>query len=128
MNKNVRIILAVLTGWLLYGIVWNLVGFAFAALFDGFTIGEPLSDTVTLVIYLIASIPVSILSGFAGARVGTTHAGTAVKALAVVNLITGIIVQAAAWNMLPAWWHSLFLLFVVPATLYGGGLTASKSD
>ena len=128
MSKNVRIFLAVLVGWFLYGLVWNLVGLAFAALFPAFVIGEPLTDTVTLVIYLIASIPVSVLAGVAGARVGAAHAAKAVKVLAIVNLITGIIVQAAAWNSLPAWWHILFLLFVVPATLYGGSLVGSKTE
>ncbi len=129
MNKNVRIILAVLTGWLLYGIVWNLVGLALSSIFSGtFVLGEPLSDTTTLVVYLIASIPVSILAGFAAARVGVAHAGTAVKALAAVNLVTGIIVQASAWNLLPTWWHILFILFIVPATMYGGGLSRPKSS
>lgn len=129
MNKNVRIILAVVAGWLLYGIVWNLVAFGMSAVFsDTFVMGEPLSDTLVLVIYLALSIPVSVLAGFAAARIGLAHAGTAVKALAVVNLVTGIAVQAMSWNLLPAWWHILFLLFIVPATLYGGRLVSPSSD
>lgn len=127
MNKNVRIVLAVLVGWLLYGIVWNVIGMAMAALFsDTFVIGEPLTDTMVLIIYLVLSVPVSVLAGFGGARVGMAHADTAVKALAVVNLITGIVVQASAWNLLPAWWHIAFLVFIVPATLYGGRLVSAK--
>jgi len=128
MNKNVRIILAVLVGWLLYGIVWNVVGLAFAALFPAFVVGEPLTDMVTLIIYLIASVPVSILAGFAGARVGAAHAATAVKALAIVNLITGVAVEVMYWDLLPIWWHILFILFIVPATLYGGNLVKPKSN
>jgi len=128
MNKNVRVLLAVVAGWLLYGIVWNLVAFGMSAVFpDTFVIGEPLSDTLVLIIYLVLSIPVSVLSGFAAARIGLMHAGTAVKALTIVNLITGIAVQAMAWNLLPAWWHILFLLFIVPATLYGGRLVSPTS-
>ena len=129
MNKNVRIVLAVLVGWLLYGIVWNATAFLMAAMFsDTFVIGQPLTDTMVLIVYLLASIPVSILAGFSAARVGAAHHTTAVKALAVVNLATGIAVQAMSWNLLPAWWHILFLLFVVPATLYGGGLVKQNDD
>ena len=129
MNKNVRIVLAVVLGWLLYGIVWNLVAFGMSSIFpDTFVMGEPLSDTLVLVIYLVLSIPVSVLAGFAAARFGMAHAGTAVKALAIVNLVTGIAVQAMSWNLFPAWWHILFLLFVVPATLYGGSLVRPKAN
>ena len=127
MNENVRIVLAVLVGWLLYGIVWNVLGLAMAAIFsDSFTLGEPLTDTLTLVVYLVLSIPVSILSGYGSARFGLDHAGTAVKALAIVNLVTGIVVQSMAWKLLPAWWHIAFLIFIVPATLYGGRLGSTQ--
>lgn len=118
MNKTVRIILAVLVGWLLYGIVWNAIAFLLTLLWPD-TFGM---DNEVLVVYLLASIPVSVLAGYASARVGMTHHATAVKALAIVNLVTGIAVQLMSWDLLPAWWHILFLLFIVPATLYGGGL------
>jgi len=123
MSKPVRIILAVVAGWFLYGTLWNVTGMTLASVFpDSFSLQEATSDMTLLIVYLLISIPISVLCGYVAARIGNAHAGTAVKALAIVNLVTGIAVQVMAWDLLPAWWHIAFLVFIVPATMYGGGL------
>lgn len=127
MNKPLRITLAVVTGVVLWGIVWNLFTLAGTMLIpDELAPNMPITHVGILIAYLVISIPVSILAGFAGAKVAAEHAGTAIKILAGVQLAIGIFVEVTYWDLMPAWYHIIFLAIVVPATLKGGQMAGTK--
>ena len=46
----------------------------------------------------------------------------AVWILAFVQLAIGIAVEASYWELMPVWYHLLFLALLIPATVYGGRL------
>lgn len=128
MKPSLRIILAVLAGFVLWGIVWNVFTAGMMAVFpDDLVANEPITGVGYLVVFIAVSAAVSVLAGWATARVGKDRASTAVRALAIVNLVFGIAVEIAYWDLMPAWYHLIFLALVVPATLYGGRL-ATPND
>ncbi|MDA0378068.1 MAG: hypothetical protein O2899_01135 [Bacteroidetes bacterium] len=128
MKPALRIVLAVLAGFGLWGIVWNAFTSAMMALFpDDLVANEPITGTGFLVMFILVSAAVSVLAGWASVRVGQDRAATAVRALAIVNLVFGIAVEVSYWDLMPAWYHIIFLILVVPATLYGGRLGSSHA-
>jgi hypothetical protein len=44
--------------------------------------------------------------------------------LAFLQLAFGVVVEVQYWTLLPSWYHLLFLVLIVPATLFGGYLCA----
>lgn len=128
MKPSLRIILAVLAGFVLWGLVWNVFTASMMAVFpDDLVANEPITGTGYLVLFIAVSAVVSVLAGWATARIGKDRAATAVRALAIVNLVVGIAVEVSYWDLMPAWYHIIFLALVVPATLYGGRLGSSDA-
>lgn len=124
-----RTIAAVIAGTVLWGVVWN-VGNAVlaAALPDTYVVGEPLTSVGILVGLIVFSALVSVGAGWAAAAIkGGADAMVAVKALAALNLAIGIAVEISYWELMPAWYHIIFLALVVPATIVGGRMKATPS-
>jgi len=71
--------------------------------------------------YLLRSVLASILAGLTTALIAGENAKSTLI-LGVVLLAVGIMVQIGAWNMLPAWYHIVFLALLVPMTIFGGKL------
>ena len=81
--------------------------------------------TTYLIIRLVLSVIFSILAGV----IATIISGERWKSpllLGVGLLLVGLIVQFGAWNILPLWYHLLFLILLVPMTLFGGLLRKPK--
>lgn len=122
-----RTIGAVLAGTVLWGVLWNggNAGLS-AAMPDLLPTGEPITNAGVLVGLIAYSVVLSALAGFVAAAIkGEPDAMTAVKALAGVNLLIGIVVEVMYWSLMPVWYHLVFLALVVPATLWGGARRAS---
>ena len=127
MNKPLRITLAIVTGVVLWGIVWNLFTIAGTMLIpDELAPNMPITHVGILIAYLVISVPVSILAGYAGAKVAAEHATVAIKILAGVQLAIGVFVEVTYWELMPAWYHIIFLALIVPATLKGGQMASGK--
>lgn len=115
---------AVVAGFVLWSVLW-VGGTAVAAMMmpETLTSAERVEDVVVLVGLILASVVVSVVSGWSAAAVaGRDRAGQAVKVLAGVLLLVGIAVEASAWSTTPAWYHLVFLALLVPATMVGGNL------
>ena len=133
-----RIILGVIAGFVVWSIVWLGLDALLAALSPGW-FGKNLTDfqnaverhesfmtPVSVSIYLIfQSIICSLLAGFTAALIAKENRKSTL-ALGVLLLITGILVEAMHWNYLPLWYHVLFLLLLIPATVLGGNLKTEK--
>jgi hypothetical protein len=121
----IRNILAVIAG----SAVWTVLWLGYNALlkrsgllpFDGTARFEA---PLPLGLLLAGSIVFSVVAGYVTAmlaRVSSTGSG-AVWTLAVLQLAFGIFAEVQFWHLLPLWYHLLFLLALVPATVFGGQL------
>jgi hypothetical protein len=68
----------------------------------------------------------SVLAGYVTATVAGKDPMPVVWALAVLQLVLGIIAETSAWALTPVWYHLIFLALVVPATVYGGRLRVRR--
>jgi hypothetical protein len=132
----IRIILGVVTGFIVWSFVWigadallaalspdwfgkNLVDFQNAV--DRKEAYTPPSTVTICMIFL--SVLCSLAAGFVAVWLGRERVKTTFI-LSVLLLATGIFVEAANWKFLPLWYHFLFLLMLVPMTILGGKLKA----
>lgn len=82
------------------------------------------SDSSVLAVHIIRSSLFSVMSGFLAAALARENRVTPF-ALGVLLLLTGIMVEAAVWGLLPLWYHILFLLLILPMTMLGGRLRST---
>ena len=78
-----------------------------------------------MIINLLRSFAISIISGFLAAVVANETKRTTLV-LGVLLLLFGLFVQISAWRLIPIWYHFLFLFMLIPMTIAGGRLKASK--
>lgn len=113
-----RAILAVILGYGLWTILWLGGNAGLKAAFpDALPEGGPYTATLPLVLALALSVFCSLASG---ALAGALARGAPVLVLALFLLATGIGVQTTAWDLMPLWYHLVFLALLVPVTLLGG--------
>lgn len=124
MRTIARFVLAVLAGAAVWAALW-LSGTAFAnyAFPDTVVPNQPLTHVGILVGYLVYSVALSVLAGLVTAlAAGSERPMRAVAVLAALQLAMGIAAEVSYWDLMPVWYHLVFLGLVVPATLYGGTL------
>ncbi len=122
-----RVIVAVIVGYLIWTALWlggNAILFAEAAEIIGareaYTAAGPLAGVIAL------SVVCSLAAGLTAAAIAGTRARTAVLTVAALLLLTGIVVQAGAWNLMPVWYHLTFLTLIVPVVVIGGRLAGKR--
>ena len=132
-----RIIFGVIVGFIVWSIVWVGGEQTLASLWGeygqhslsaerAFTNGESLdSSPVIAVVNLIRSFITSILAGYMAALVAGEYRRTTM-ALGIILVLVGIAVEYMFWNLAPAWYHILFVLFLLPMTMLGGRLRRSQ--
>ncbi len=120
----VRIIIGIVVGF----IVWTLVFVGGEAVLRAIAPGAVALQDATyvgsvglLLGYLIRSIIASILAGFVAALIAGENAKSTLI-LGIVLLAVGLMVQISAWSKLPPWYHIIFLLLLIPMTIFGGKL------
>ena len=123
-----RTIGAVVAGVVLWGLLWNALNFGLMGL-GLVTAGEPITGIGLLLGLIAYSAALSVLAGWVAAAIkGAPEAMTAVKALAATNLLIGIVTEVMYWELMPVWYHMVFLLLVVPMTLQGGRLKGAGAS
>ena len=122
-----RAVLAVVAGAVVWAVLWvggtQAAGAAFPSVLPA---GQPVSDAGVLLGLIAYSVALSMLAGYVTASIASTRPMPAVWALAVLQLVLGIGFEVSAWNLTPVWYHVVFLLLIVPATVYGGRLRARR--
>ena len=122
-----RLIGGVIAGYAVWTVLWlggNRMLFGAAA--DRVGAGEPYAEIGPLLGLVALSIVCSLAAGAVTAVVAAGRAHAAALALGVLLLVTGIGVQASVWALMPAWYHLTFLVLLVPVTLAGARMTASR--
>lgn len=122
-----RSILSVVMGVVVWGGLWvtSNMGLAsgFPASFDenGIT-----TAPVLLIAFIVISSALSILAGWLCATIAKTSLKKHVVVLALIQLTIGIVVQRGIWDLMPVWYHLVFLALVVPMHLVGGRTKARQ--
>lgn len=126
MSRSGRIAAGVVTGAVVWAVLWIGGTAASASMLPEIVRpDEPLTHTGVLFGYIVYSVMLSVLAGFLAARVAGEAAGGAVGVLAALQLALGIFFEASYWDLMPVWYHLVFLALIVPATLLGGRLGSS---
>jgi hypothetical protein len=116
-----RAIVAVVAGAAVWAALWiGGTQAAMATVPEMLPRDQPVTHLGALLGLILYSLPLSVLAGYVTATVAGKDPMAAVWALAVLQLILGIIAETSAWSLTPAWYHIVFLALVVPATVYGG--------
>jgi len=122
-----RAILAVLSGMISWALLWNLGTTAAQQTYpETLSPDQPITHAGALAGYIAYSVVVSGIAGFVTATVGRGWM-VLVWILALVHLALGIVAEASYWNLMPVWYHVVFLLLVVPATIAGGRLASVRA-
>jgi hypothetical protein len=84
------------------------------------------ADTTIMLLRLICSIVFSVMAGFLAVFISNEHTKTTLG-LGILLLLTGLFVQISVWNLMPVWFHVLFLILLIPMTILGGKLKKTGS-
>ena len=119
MNKG-RTILAVLAGAVFWATFWVGGGVVAQRMWPNIIVaGERLDHVGALLGFISFSVLLSMAAGYITAAV-EKGASRAVRILAGVQLALGLVFEVTAWQATPVWYHLVFLVAIVPATLLGG--------
>ena len=134
-----KIVLGVIAGFVAWSVLWigsdqvlimaspSWYGIhqddAFLALQNG--VAFQANTTIMLIRLAVAAIA-TIMSGFLAAFIANENRRTPF-ALGVLLLIVGIGFQLSAWNVMPIWFHVIFLALLIPMSILGGKLKTASA-
>ena len=125
----VRSILSVITGIVIWGVLWVAANAVVAEAASGrFNENGITTDPALLVLFMSISAALSVLAGWLCAAIAGRSIMRHVLMLALIQLAIGIGMQASVWDQMPVWYHVSFLALVVPMHLAGGRLRAMRGD
>jgi hypothetical protein len=118
-----RSILAVVAGFAAWSALW-IAGnqTMLAALGDRVRPDQSTDDPLVCSLLLVLSVACSLLAGWVTALVDPRRWWASTWAQALILLAVGIAVEVGMWELLPAWYHIVFLILLVPCTLLGARL------
>jgi hypothetical protein len=123
-----RAIVAVVAAFSLWTVLWlGCAAVAQAAFPEIVVPAQPLSHTGALMAFIACSIVISVIGGFVCAAISKHNAMKSVWVFALILLLVGVGIEASAWALTPVWYHLVFLALLVPATVWGGTLRASRA-
>lgn len=134
-----KIVLGVVAGFVAWSIIW--VGSdqalvmaspgwygahqdrAYLALVNGESFA---ADNTIMATRLMISIVATLMSGFLAASIARENR-RAPLILGIILLLVGVAVQLGAWNVMPVWFHVIFLVLLLPMSVLGGKLKKTAS-
>ena len=130
----IRIILAVIVGFLAWSILWvgservlsitspNWFG-AHQIAFEKATLNKEAytPDTMILVFNVVRGTLVTIITGFLAALIARENKRSSLI-LGILLVAFGLIVVVMTWHIIPLWYHVVFTLMLIPMTIVGGRL------
>ncbi len=124
-----RAISGVVVAFLLWTALWLGFGGVAQATFPEIIDPEqPFTHTGALLIYIAYSAIISIVAGFVCAAIRKDAPMRTVWVFAIIQLATGIGFEVSYWELMPVWYHLVFLALLVPATVWGGMLRESPNQ
>lgn len=121
MARGIRVILAIAAGSVLWALLWNLGTRGAAAAWPHLLAGgETMTHKGILLSYIGYGALLSVLAGFVTASVAREHRMAAVWILAFLHQGLGVAAEVSYWDLMPLWYHLVYLALVIPATVAGG--------
>lgn len=132
MGRTGRVAVGVLAGAVVWAVLWvggtSGARAAFPELLDA---TQRLENVGALLAFIGYSVVLSILAGYVAAMLaGVADLAAGMRAawiLAGLQLALGLFFEISSWDLLPVWYHLVFLALIVPATVYGGRLRTSRA-
>jgi hypothetical protein len=121
-----RSVLAVIAGAAVWAVLWTGGTSQMSTVFPDVVQGERLERALPLITLIAYSVALSVLAGWTTGRIAAAEPVRHATILAVIQLVLGILFEVSAWDLLPVWYHLVFLALLVPATVYGGRLAAGR--
>ena len=84
-------------------------------------------SVVVLAVLLVLSAALSILAGYVTATTSRSQGLVQVAIAGAILLAIGIFVQMQYWDVMPVWYHLIFLALLLPVVLAGGKLRLAKA-
>ena len=124
----VRNILSVLAGFAVWTVLWLASNAAMvAAVPSAFAEDGSTNSAGILVLFLVFSVVFSIVAGYLCATLARQKPMRRVWTLGALLLAVGIFVQLQFWDVMPLWYHLIFLALLVPATLFGAKIQIGRA-
>lgn len=130
----IRIVLAVIAGFLAWSILWvggeQVLSAVFPDWFGAHQIAfekatfnkEPFSaDTTILLFNVFRGAVVSIISGYLAALIAGENKRSTLT-LGIFLLAFGLFIVSMTWSIIPLWYHIIFSAMLIPMTILGGKL------
>lgn len=89
--------------------------------------GPFIADTTMLAVHIMLVSVVSILAGFAAARIANSNL-RAPLILSFLLLAVGVLKAVMSWPLVPLWYHIAYTGLLVPMTIWGGRLRGPRSS
>lgn len=123
-----RSILSVVVGVVVWGALWVSANLGLASGLPGSFDENGITTAPGLLLaFLVISAVLSVLAGWLCATIANHSLMKHVTVLALIQLSIGIFVQAGVWELMPVWYHLIFLSLVVPMHLAGGRMKAGRA-
>lgn len=122
-----RSVLSVIAGSAIWTVLWLTSNQAILAALPGYFRPDGTTDsTGVLFLILVLSVIYSVIAGFVTAAVAARSEMRHALALGILQLIFGIIAQSQFWDVMPLWYHLIFLALLIPGNLAGGKLRLTR--
>ena len=124
----VRNILSVLAGFAVWTVLWLTSNAAVAAaLPSAFGEDGATNSAGILVLFLVLSVVFSIVAGYLCVMLAREKPMRLALILGVLLLAVGIFVQIQLWDLMPVWYHLIFLALLIPGVLLGAKRRLGRS-
>jgi len=117
MTKNILAVFAGIVAWTVLWLGSNAILKMLGQLPADST--KRVENISSLLLLLVGSVVFSIAAGFLTAHLSAGSGYGPPVILGLILLAMGIFFQTQVWQLLPVWYHLVFLLLLVPATLLG---------
>ena len=123
-----RSILSVLAGFAVWTVLWLASNAAIAAAVPSAFGEDGSTDSAgILVLFLAFSVVFSIVGGYVCVTLAREKPRQLALILGVVLLAVGIFVQIQFWDVMPLWYHLLFLVLLIPGVLIGAAMRRGRA-
>ena len=124
----VRNILSVLTGFAVWTVLWLGSNAAISlAVPSAFAEDGSTNSAGLLVLFLVLSVVFSIAAGYLCVALARQKPMRLAWSLGVLLLAVGLFVQLQFWDVMPLWYHLIFLALLLPATLLGAKMHLDRT-